>query len=76
MQGNETGGLTDRPDIAKSSGTGEGARPHDPDPVIVDLNRARKDRGAEGADTSGERVADAGDAGGGSSLPAGPDQKP
>lgn len=57
------------PDITKSSGTGETQRRHETDPVTADLNKARKVWEAETSRDPGGRVADAGDAGGGSALP-------
>jgi len=52
-----------RPNIAKSSGTGEETSKKYPDPSTADLNKARKVWDAEGPGNPAGRVADAGDAG-------------
>ena len=50
-------------DIEKSSGTGENPSGKHPSPETIELNKARKEQGAEVAVEKDDRVADAGDAG-------------
>jgi hypothetical protein len=50
--------------VEKSFGVGEDASTRKTDPATVELNRARKEAGAEGTGSPGEHVADAGDIGG------------
>lgn len=53
-----------QPNIAKSSGTGENKTRKQPDPATAEINKARKVWDAEGSGQTGDRVADASDAGG------------
>jgi hypothetical protein len=50
--------------VEKSFGAGEDASTRKTDPATVELNRARREAGAEGTGAAGEHEADAGDIGG------------
>jgi hypothetical protein len=52
-----------QPNVASSCGTGEAAVKKQPSPESIEINRARKEHGAEGNADRDEQVADAGDSG-------------
>ena len=61
---------SNQPNIAKSSGTGEPKFSRGADPVTAEINKARKVWQSDATEAElGGRVADAGDAGGGSAMP-------
>ena len=52
-----------QPNVARSSGTGEAPVKKQPSPESIEINKARKEHGAEGNVERDEKVADAGDSG-------------